>query len=594
MRLLLSASMIAASLWLVLCAAVTGEPALISVFPFGGQQGAEFQTTIRGRSLDRVSAVWFDCEQLSASVISVENDKSGAPAAASKKGKKSSSSTGPLQLLTLAIKVAAGAEPGVHYLRVLTPRGLSNALPVWVHAEPAILEEAGPHDLPEAAQKIPAIPIVIHGKLPHSGEVDYYSFEAQQGETLHFDAIPSGGGLDPGLTLYEPTGSWFRPDRLTELAFNDEEISYPGFSVNATLTHKFSRKGRYLLRVAGFLGQSGADYTYQLSIRRNSPDLGADPMKAAHVPLSANSAWEERSWKRELKPDRLKDLWSRAGEVGVPKAIPVVRLTDSSEPVTVTIPALIEGAIERPAKIDRVKFAVKAGDRIALEVETVGATIPHFNPYLRIVSSRGDEAFTNVHSTVNTCGDLILKQVQPKTIYSFPREGEYILEIRDITHLYGDPGFSYRVLLRQQVPHMGEIKVSEEQVSLMPGEVTKVSVDTDQEEGFDGQIALTVEGLPQGVRAVMGTELQPAVPPPYNPGKVERFKPESQKATFLLVTAQSAAPTSKPVEATIVAQPVMKGRLGTSIIVKKILFTVAQVSPPSQQNREPKTEETRR
>jgi len=75
---------------------------------------------------------------------------------------------------------------------------------------------------------------------------------------------------------------------------------------------------------------------------------------------------------------------------------------------------------------------------------------------------------------------------------------------------------------------------------------------------------------------------------------VERFKPESQKATFLFVTEQSAAPTSKPVEATILAQPVMKGRLGTPIIVKKILFTVAQVSPPSQQNREPKTEETRR
>jgi hypothetical protein len=369
--------------------------------------------------------------------------------------------------------------------------------------------------------------------------------------------------------------------------------------VNATLTHKFSRKGRYFLRVAGFLGQSGSDYTYQLSIRQNSPDLvGADPMRAAHLPPSANSAWEERSWKRELKPDRLKDLWSRAGEVGVPKGIPVVQLAeqrvkDSSEPVPVTIPALIEGTIERPAKIDRVKFAVKAGDRIALEVETVGKTIPQFNPYLRIVSARGDEAFTNVHSTVNTCGDLILKQVQPKTIYSFPREGEYILEIRDITHLYGDPSFSYRVLLRQQVPHMGEVKVSEEQVNLMPGEVTKVSVDTDQEEGFDGQIALTVEGLPKGVRAVMGTELQPAVPPPYNPGKVERFKPESQKATFLFVTEQSAAPTSKPVEATILAQPVMKGKLGTPIIVKKILFTVAQSDPPGQTGREPNTQETR-
>lgn len=508
--------MIAASLWLVLWATVTGEPTLIAVFPFGGQQGAEFQATIRGRSLDGASAVWFDCEQLSATIVSVQNDKSAAPAAASRKGKKSSS-TGPIQLLTLAVKVAPEAKLGVHYLRVLTPFGVSNALPVRIHTEPAILEDGAPHELPEAAQKIPAIPVVIYGKLPGVGEVDYYSFEVQQGETLRFDAIPSVGGLDPGLALYEPTGSWFRPGRLNELAFNDEEVSYPGAPVHATLVRKFSRTGRYFVRVAGFLGESGADYTYQLSIRRNSPELGADPMRAAHVqPPSANSPWEERSWKRELKPDRLKDLWARAGEGGVTKSIPVIRIDeqrvkDSTEPLPITIPALIEGTIERPANIDRVKFAVKAGDRIALEIETIGKSIPLFNPYLRIVSTGGDEAFTNVHSTVNTCGDLILKQVQPKTIYSFPRDGEYILEIRDITHLYGDPTFSYRVLLRQQVPHMGEVKVSEEQVNLMPGEVTKVSVDTDQEEGFDGQIALTVEGLPKGVRAVMGTELRPTM-----------------------------------------------------------------------------------
>src|SRR5205085_6792699 len=126
------------------------------------------------------------------------------------------------------------------------------------------------------------------------------------------------------------------------------------------------------------------------------------------------------------------------------------------------------------------------------------------------------------------------------------------------------------------IPHLGEVKVSEEQINLMAGEVTKLSVDTEQEEGFDGQVALTVEGLPNGVRAVMGTELQPRVPPPYNPGKVERFKPESQKATFLLVTDSTAAATSKPVEVSIVAQPVVKGKLGRRVLVKKMLLTVVQ------------------
>jgi hypothetical protein len=593
MRLALSTAFIAASILLVVRAAVTGEPELISVYPFGGQQGAEFQTTVRGRSLDRVSAIWFDCDQLSATIIGVENDKSRGPApAATKKKKKSSSSTAPPQLLILAVKVAPGAEPGVHYMRVLTPRGISNPLPLRVHTEPAISEDTGRHDLPEAAQKIPSFPVIMNGKIAATGEVDYYSFEVQQGETLRFDALSAGGALDPGLTLFEPTGSWFRPDRLTELAFNDEEVSYPGFPVNAAITYKFPRKGRYLVRVNGFLGESGSDYSYQLSIRRASTDQAqADLMRPAHLPSStAAVVWEERSWKRELGPDRLKVLSSRAGESSVAKDVPIVRLDGpdnkgSVGPVPVTIPALLEGTIEHPADIDRVKFKVKAGDRIAIEVETVRKTVPQFNPFLRIVSTGGDEAFTNVHSTVNTCGDLILKQVQPKTIYSFPRDSEYILEIRDITHLYGDESFAYRVMLRKQVPHMGEIRVSEEQINLMAGEATKVSVDTDQEEGFDGQIALTVEGLPTGVRAVTGTELQAHVPPAYNPGKVERFRPETQRATFLFVTDRGAAPTSKPVEASIIAQPVMKGKLGHPVVVKKVLFTVVQSGLPGQKDR---------
>jgi hypothetical protein len=39
---------------------------------------------------------------------------------------------------------------------------------------------------------------------------------------------------------------------------------------------------------------------------------------------------------------------------------------------------------------------------------------------------------------------------------------------------------------------------------------------------------------------------------------------------------RDAPPTSKPVEARIMAQPVVKARLGRPILVKRILFTVVQ------------------
>ena len=65
-----------------------------------------------------------------------------------------------------------------------------------------------------------------------------------------------------------------------------------------------------------------------------------DLMAPAHMPPpSADVSWKERSWKRELKPDRLKVLWARAGRTMAHEVsdIPVVRLT-SREPVPVTIP----------------------------------------------------------------------------------------------------------------------------------------------------------------------------------------------------------------------------------------------------------------
>jgi hypothetical protein len=589
-------------------AALPSPPELVSVFPFGGQQGAEFSATVRGRSLDGITGVWFDCEHLSATVSGVEREKAAAGAG----GKGKGSSGAPLQLLSLKIKPAAGAPAGLHYMRVLSAGGLSNPLPVRVHAEPSLSEDAAAHGAAEQSQRIPEYPVVVNGKLGVRGEVDFYAFDAEQGETVRFDALTAGGGFDPSLTLYAATGSWFRPDRLNELAFNDEAVSYPGLPLHATLTYQFPRKGRYFIRLNGFLGEGGPDQAYQLSIRRAvEGQAGQDLMQAAHMPPPADDlAWKERVWKRELKPDRLKVLWSRAVESlysAAPAAskdgaraaaeagnaipeIPVIRIDDdphgaSSAPVPVTIPALIEGTIEQPADIDRVRFKVKGGDRIALEIETPNKTIPQFNPYLRVVSTSGDEAFTNVHSRVNTCGDTIIKQVEPKTTYSFPRDGEFILEIRDITHLYGERSFTYRVLLRQQVPHMGEVRVAEDQVNLVAGEVSKISISTDQEEGYDGFVALTMEGLPAGVRAVMGTELEPAVPAPFNPGKIERFRTESQKATFLLLSDATTPGTSAPVEARVMAQPSMKGKIGRPILVKKILFTVVQPGAAAAESR---------
>ncbi len=229
-------------------------------------------------------------------------------------------------------------------------------------------------------------------------------------------------------------------------------------------------------------------------------------------------------------------------------------------------------------------FSAQIGDGIALEVETPNKTIPLFNPYLRIHDDQGIEVLTNVHSTRNGNND-ISKQIQPKTIHSFPRAGDFTLEIRDITSSYGDASMAYRVFLRPQVPHMGQIHVAESHLNLETGRASKLSVITDQEEGFQGYVILTIEGLPEGVEVHTATEVEPDQPPGRNRGKQERYVSKSRKATFVFVVAEDAPTTRTPVTSRIVARPVGESRLGSATPVQDLLIMVikpAQSSPEDE------------
>jgi hypothetical protein len=146
--------------------------------------------------LDGGTAVWFDCEHLSATITGVQPDPD-ASAGSGARSKKKKGSSAPIQLLSMDLTVAPDAGVGMHSMRILTPGGISNAISVRVHAEPAMPESAVSHSEPAAAQAISAVPVVISGKLTGGGELDYYAFEARQGETFLLRRADVGDGFRP-------------------------------------------------------------------------------------------------------------------------------------------------------------------------------------------------------------------------------------------------------------------------------------------------------------------------------------------------------------------------------------------------------------
>src|SRR3954471_7185073 len=229
------------------------DPRAISIHPFTGQQGSSFVATVRGSSLGEVSAVSVGKAPFT---VTVEGTEPEPPSPVPSKVV--------VKRVKLRVQVAPDAKPGRYPIRLITSNGVSNALPLHVVDQPVVPEPPGTHETRDSAVPISKLPAVYAGRLEQRGEADYYSFHADQGQTLTFDAVSgfpqtaaTGSAatipnFDPAITIYEPAGSWFDPKRLNRIAYNDEPVWVFGKPTDAYLVHRFAKAGEYVLRVEAF------------------------------------------------------------------------------------------------------------------------------------------------------------------------------------------------------------------------------------------------------------------------------------------------------------------------------------------------------
>lgn len=553
------------------------EPELTSLFPLGGSLGTRVEVEIRGERLDGANAIWFGDEGLKAQIIKVEEIELSIPAenTQGRQEVKRKSVTG--HSVRLRLEIDPRARIGAHRVRVVSPRGISKALTFWVHSDPVISETKNPHGLPDEAQKV-SVPVVVSGKIGQEGEVDSYEFEALQGQECVFE---TAGTARPAL--YEVTGSWFDPNRVVRMDFEEHLLPLYQDRSEPQLTYRFQTKGRYLAKMQG--GDQDAGY-----LLRIAPADEATP----RYPVSS---WQERNFSRKIEPEWIRRIRARSlvdssgqagrqgtdgasaagfsskitGEVEAPAATPpVVRVKEPDETVP-SIPVILEGAVDRPGDVDRYRFRADRGQRLAFEIETPATTYPYFNPRLRVLDEEGQEVLSNVYKRVPRTTMIYWKSPEAKTIHTFDEGGEYTLHIGDITSRHGDAGFRYRVLIRSQIPHVGEIRVIEywermvdteiDRINLVPGEAKRLTVVTHREEGFTEDIAIAVENLPPGVQVIPATRVDDRGGPPQDQGRKERFMPESQEAVILIAAGKEAPATVSPQWVRLVVRPVPEGRV---------------------------------
>lgn len=606
---------------------LAGEPQLVSLFPLSAQRGTSIDVQVRGKALDSAFAVCFGPSTLTAKVRRIEPIELGLKQVAV--GAESRTSRGGQQAV-IALEIPPSTRTGDHLIRLVTHHGISNGLLLRVLSEPVIAETASPHHRPETAQAI-TIPLAVTGAIAKPGEVDFYACDVAQGDIVAIELIAQREALTasfrPQVALYQPTGSWFDSHRLTRLTFNNAAVIDTGRGPvgqavpTSKITHRFLATGRHLIAVDSAFGTGAPEFSYNLRVTDATElalrqDAGTGVYREAPARLQL-AAWNERTFRRKLSAEHMESLWSRtlrtprtsvatqevttvvdqspALETEKPSNQQQVRGNDPPARVEVSrvgehepnnlfgdaqqisFPGIVEGVIEHPGDVDTYKFSVAANSHLAFEIETPKAAPLRFNPRLDVLDAAGKLLFSNVPGLqlddegMPQYSELTLA-LQPKFTEKFEKPGECYLRVRDITTRHGDSDFVYRILIRQQIPHIGTLSVDVDRINLTAGESQQLTVSAELEEGFTGELLITVNGLPAGVSAAFPTAKASSEKPEDEPD--ERHTPVSRQVTVVLVASEETPASAMPAYIQIKGRPIVQGKLGPRLTVATVPLMV--------------------
>ncbi len=467
--------------------AQTLRPVVLNVYPPGVARGAATEVTVAGlNDLGGCYRVLVQGGGVTAEPL---------PAAA-EPGK-------PLAQLRLRVAADADAAPGIREFRLATPRGVSNA-GFLVVGEGDEATEAEPNEKPEAAQPLEGVE-TVNGRLQAAGDRDVFRFRARAGESIAVVALAARvqermrDGLspaDPVVTLRDAAGR--------ELATADDTNR-----ADPALPYRFERDGEYTLEIRDGRLQGDPSWVYRLTIARR-------PLVTALFPLAATRGGSVEVQPVGLNvgglaPVRVELLATmlaptrevRFGAQGELSAPLPLRVTDQPEGVeregndafgsanSAVFPGGMSGRIGAPFDLDHYRFRAAPGQAWIFEVEAerLGFSL---DPQLAVLDGRG----TVLAASNDSAGG------DPVLAWMAPAEGDFLLQVTDANSRGGED-YCYRLVARPAAPDFS-LTVDEDRAQLGPGGSAVWHVRATRWGGFNGEIALAVQGVPEGLGVCAG------------------------------------------------------------------------------------------
>ena len=449
-------------------------PAVNRTTPLAVMPGQAIDLIVQGGNLADTRALWLSFPAETGLAPGIENNGQNAAQ------------------VTYRISLPADQPVGIGALRVVTPGGVSNLRLLMVD-DLATVAENGQNKSLETAQPL-TLPVAVDG-VAEAESYDFYQFTAVAGQRISIEAVARrlGSPLDPVIRLLDATGR--------ELAYSDDE---PGLGADSRLAHEFDTDGTYYIEIRDIRYHGGGNHRYRLRV-------GDFPLVTTPFPLGSQRAAQpivEFVGPAVLHPlkqavalphDGSRLTWIQAAYPhGHGSAMAQLILGDRQESIEfepndtpeqaspLTLPAAVNGRLEKPRDRDYYQFEAEAGQRFRFIGQTRSLGSPT-DLFLRLYKADGSLLAEVDDSPGNEEGILDV---------ALPEAGIYRLMVEDL-HRRGGPDHSYRIDIEPYEAGFS-LAVEGDTFNAPHGGVFVAKV-TSTRRDYAGPITLSIEGGGEGL-----------------------------------------------------------------------------------------------
>jgi hypothetical protein len=415
----------------------------------------------------------------------------------------------------MKVTVAKDAPLGVREFRIATSLAVSSVGQLVIVDDPVVMESTANNTVAQA-QAI-KLPCVLAGKLEVVEDLDYFKFDAKEGETVTFEMFCARiqdkihdlqKHAKPMLTLIDSDGR--------ELAANDTF-----FFADPMLSYKIPKTGAYYLQVRESTYDGDPRWVYAI-LATNRPyishvfPMAGNPGRTIDVEPIGSARLTLPKIKLPV-PDRLgvqllqlpltpspsdpspkgrgEKMLTNPATFIVSKLPQFVEQEPNDEPEKanrVTLPAGINGRIGKKRDIDHYIFDVKKGKPIRFELKArrFGTLLnSSLHGILEIVSPKGAVLASND----------VTHGLEAALVFTPNVDGDHILRVRDLNSK-GAESSVYYVEADWALPDF-TLRCDPDKTMIGPGSSTSWYVHVVRQNGFAGPVEVAIKGLPKDVTA---------------------------------------------------------------------------------------------